>query len=772
MSGSLSKSSTLYGSQSTQPYFCLIDSELTRGFVLAAIGVTCVALGTVTIQANSYSLVQGQHPARQGFLLNSFESEVVKSVVFPQNRPIVQPVSEIESQQAIYSQTLATNPIIGTVSKPIKPKEVIVKRATQAKISRKKIILLKEESQRGSVIKGKEVQSEENRMRALYLSLREGFAYAVHFPERPHQFVSADLVQSAKKDGLPGGPPNSPKRGPSRRVPAAIVVGATLSTSRGDTRKKAQKDEVVEQGASSQTYNPSGSAPLELSVKSEQEIPLAPLTQSAMGASIDAIRLSAASATTEHDGRNLEHLNTQRIIQPKLSSEPREAGLLASQATIDDRSSSVGAGPTPTMSIHQALTVPTARGQVSANSDVSQAKQIEVVEERFASATIQPTCVEAFNWGIPVDDCQNEILTTRQSPSIQPWLMSTHSAALPTLQRKISGPAIFLSIQALSQIELLTGNRQARSRGIVFGKVPTDHIVSISGSSDPAIYFDSQNRLVSEHEADQPRYFVIFNVEKGAHRIQTTSLGTMSSAGKGNHVGVSVGIPVPLGGSVYVDLASTGVTTFQGMVIDGKEGLLVGQGRANVSILGFEHQTIGSTFTDIDGHFKFQQVPFAVGYPLDLQVLGFDSGITHRFQVDPISKEKQILPVFDADTISQWGDQLEGEPIQPNTGVIFGALPRLFLKALEEQTIKQGERLAVVVRPMFGAGKILSESYWLGDAGELLPGSQTRLTRPRFCSLNVDSGPQWVEIRTPMGKVVWSDLVFMSPDVVFPIGPN
>jgi hypothetical protein len=772
LSRSLSKNGVLNGQYATQPFSSVIDSELTRGFVMAAIGAACVAVGAIGIQPEAVQLIPMAYTLGQRVQFGSFESEIVRSLVLPQK-------DLIERAATIAGSTKEVDPLVLTVpqrpwhvskTKVVREKTLNAARAATSSGAGERTALVQERNQGNPLTTVEMPHVEAFKMRTLYLSLREGFAYAVHFPERPKQFLSAGPTDSTKSRSFKT-PSNNPKKGPKLNGPAAIVVGATLSTSRGDSRSKASKMKMGQLKETTQGDTRSELGSVEAVSVLDPEASMAPITHSATAASLDAIRLSAASASTEQEGRSLEKLNTQSLDRSK-GSTVANGILLATQTKSGSASPSDSVAVVPGNSPHQLPAPYSVAAKTISSSDDSQWRQNLDEGSDGLSGTNRHACVEAFNWDIPIKDCQNEILSTKRSSSIQPWLITTRSGALPTLQRKGEWPAVLLSIQALSQIELLTGKRQVKSRGVVFGKVPPHHIVSVSGYSDPPIYLNTQNRLVSEQEASQTRYFVIFNAEKGAHRIQSTYLGTASGPGSGNQAAVSVGIPVPTGGSVFLNLAATGVTSFHGVVIDGNEGIQYGQGRANVSILGLEHDATGSTFTDIDGRFKFREVPFAFGYPLDVQVLAFESGITHRFQIDPISSEQQILPVFDANTISHWGEQLEGEPLRANTGVIFGALPGIFSKAIKEQTIHQGDKLAVVVRPMLGRGEILSETYWLSDSGEFLPGPQGKLLQPRFCSLNVDSGPQWVEIRTETGRVVWSDLVFMSPNVVFPLGPN
>jgi hypothetical protein len=367
-------------------------------------------------------------------------------------------------------------------------------------------------------------------------------------------------------------------------------------------------------------------------------------------------------------------------------------------------------------------------------------------------ASPQVSFVEAFDWGHPVADAQTEILTREDSIentglSRQGWRIAHSAEHWPTLFWNQSGEVPMLLKNSAKMLSLKTGASIQSEAGIVIAKCPAGWSLEFSGRSEHALVFSEGNQLLANDSPNEERFYVYLNASPGAQIVYLVKSGETGA------------VTLPVFGNTlsYADL-----TQFEKKPIVGK--VLDSSGASTQGLTGVQVQIIGSgqtAVTNTQGVFRFENVLTFGNQPLFVEAES-NRGYPHRYKVNPKAGK---LPLFfmSEEQVHDWVGQLDGG-ISTESGLIVGALPSL-------ASVNEALKPVPSIKSLAVDPTLSPETYTVSGSGQLLVKTPLSEANSRLLGVQVPEGPALIQLSDKDGKVLWSELLVVSPRVLSVVGP-
>jgi hypothetical protein len=377
---------------------------------------------------------------------------------------------------------------------------------------------------------------------------------------------------------------------------------------------------------------------------------------------------------------------------------------------------------------------------------------------RTSLETRRRSYVEAFDSQSSVLDGWSEMLS--REPGETGWFLSSGYQHLPTLewvgdsQKDLETPLI--SENTARMLSTLAGASIQKDAGIVFGKLAPGWRIDFSGRADIPIYLDSNLRVVTSEDVGTERYFVFLNAAPGAHLVY---LSNVVESGSG-----AVAFPIMGGTATYLDLAHMTYTGFSGHVVltgvDGQE--MRPLSRATVRLVG---QAPAAGVTNGKGYFRFDNVLIVSDYPVFVET-DKGAGFTHRYRILPKNLQDLTLFRLSKNQINDWIGQIEGG-VSSDSGLLLAAVPGVVADQPNVTLVPSVRSIAPTLR-------MIPETYTLTPTDLLQPRTALERDENRFLGVEVPEGPvlaQVVQLAGEKKTVIWSELTFVSPNVITLVGP-
>jgi hypothetical protein len=371
---------------------------------------------------------------------------------------------------------------------------------------------------------------------------------------------------------------------------------------------------------------------------------------------------------------------------------------------------------------------------------------------RTTEPALRVSYLEAFDWSHSVADAQAEVMT-REDPfeaygqSQVGWRIGRAADHWPTVYWNRTGSVPMLSKNAARMLSMKTGSALQNEAGIVIAKAPAGWSLEFSGRSEHPLIFNEANQLLSNDSVEEQRYYVFLNASPGAQILYLVKSGETGA----------IALPVFGGMLSYADLTEPEKKPVIGKLLDAS-------GKNSRTMAGIRMQLIGSGQTAVSnntGAFRFDNVITFGNQPLFLEAES-NTGYPHRYKINPKSAK---LPLFlmGEEQVHEWIGQLEGG-ISSESGLIVAALPAVSAANEDKKPIAS-------IRTLVNDPTLVPETYTVSHTGQLLVKTPLSGNNSRLIGVQVPEGPAIVQLTDKEGKVIWSELLIVSPRVLSVIGP-
>ncbi len=360
--------------------------------------------------------------------------------------------------------------------------------------------------------------------------------------------------------------------------------------------------------------------------------------------------------------------------------------------------------------------------------------------------------VEAFDWTHSISDAQAEILTREDASeaygqSHTGWRIARSSEHWPSVYWNQSGQIPMLSKNAAKLLAMKTGAPLQEEAGILIAKAPAGWSLEFGGRAEHPLIFSETNQLLATDSVEQGRYYVFLNASPGAQILYLVKSG---------ETGV-LALPVFGGMLSFADLSQPEHRAITGKVLDTSGTSTRGTGGVRVQLVGSGQTTV----TNGSGSFQFPNVVTFGSQPLFVETES-NHGYPHRYKLNPKSA-KQPLFELSEDQIHDWVGQLEGG-VSSESGLIVGALPTVAAANEDRKPIPSIKTLAT-------DPTLSPETYTLSSSGQLMVKTPLTAANSRVVGVQVPEGPALIQLTDKDGKVLWSELLVVSPRVLSVVGP-
>jgi len=293
---------------------------------------------------------------------------------------------------------------------------------------------------------------------------------------------------------------------------------------------------------------------------------------------------------------------------------------------------------------------------------------------------------------------------------------------------------------------------------IIYGRVPAGYRVALSGRAEAAVYLNSRTQPIAETDDTSERYFSFVNVAPGSQLLYFIE-NKMGQPG-------AVGVPAVADTATYIDLRQVNESSIQGFIFDAASAQeeLKPLPRTLIEVIGYDGL---STFSKEDGSFEISRINMISDIPVFLQVVAQDR-LAHRYRWSTSESTRPApLFVFSNEQIRKYSDQLDGG-ISLESGMMMGAVPGIIAhakKSLDSDQLFPGLRLLVE------DSNFHSEVYTLNPRSELQVTKSLSSQETRMLYFQIPEGPVIPFLEDKEQKLIWSELQFISPNVVNVIGP-
>jgi hypothetical protein len=362
------------------------------------------------------------------------------------------------------------------------------------------------------------------------------------------------------------------------------------------------------------------------------------------------------------------------------------------------------------------------------------------------SILAQPTVVEAFHWDTLISGSVVSQLTHEGSDqSNLGWQTYKAPDHWSTLVYNTADTTVvpLLNQNTAAWLALKAGAELQPSTSIIFGKIPNNWSVQLSGRSENVLILDGHGFPIGNATAGD-RYFAFVNAEPGGHLVylaqgsQTVAVGAVGSAGS----------------ATYLDLTRINTSSINGRVLDGSAASAKGLDGIQVHVVG---QPGTTNLTGSDGSFNLDAVLTVGNYPIYCETEG-TSGFTHRYQVQPTNTQNVKFVRYGEAQVGHWIEQLEGG-VSPESGLIVASTESLVNASVQKGLTPESESFV-------GDANLSPETYALMPNGEIRDNVLLRDGIYDYVSVQVPEGANVTELQDNNGHVFWSELFFSSPGVI------
>jgi hypothetical protein len=363
--------------------------------------------------------------------------------------------------------------------------------------------------------------------------------------------------------------------------------------------------------------------------------------------------------------------------------------------------------------------------------------------------------IEAFDWAHSVSDAQTEILTREDAfesygHAQVGWRIGRAADHWPTVYWNRGGEVPLLSKNSAKMLSLRAATSLQSEAGIVIAKVPAGWSLEFSGRSEHPLVFNTSNQLLANDTVEEERYYVFLNASPGAQILYLVKSGETGA----------LALPVFGGMLSYADMSNPQKQELSGVLLDAS-------GTSARGILGMRVQLIGSGQTTVSsgtGMFHLENVVSFGSHPLYLEA-ELNHGYPHRYKINPQSNKHSKLRLFviSDEQVHEWLGQLEGG-ISTESGLVVAAIPSVASAYEDKKPIPSIKTLAIdpTLQP---------ETYTVSPAGQLQVKTPMNGQNSRLVGVQVPEGPAVVQLTDKDGKVLWSELLVISPRVLSIVGP-
>lgn len=363
--------------------------------------------------------------------------------------------------------------------------------------------------------------------------------------------------------------------------------------------------------------------------------------------------------------------------------------------------------------------------------------------------------VEAFDWVHAVSDAQTEILTREDASepyghSQVGWRISRSSEHWPTVYWNRKGDVPLLSKNSAKMLALKAATALQSEAGIVIARAPAGWSLEFSGRSEHPLIFNLANQLLANDSIEEERYYVFLNASPGAQILYLVKSGETGA----------LTLPVFGGMLSFADLSQPEKKELSGKLIDASSKNTRGLSGMRVQLIGSGQTTVtnGSGVFHLDNVIGFGNQPVYVEAEMN-------RGYPHRYKLNLTDGKSGKLPLFvmSEEQVHEWVGQLEGG-ISTESGLIVAALPTV-------AAANEDKKPMPTIKTLATDPTLVPETYTVSSSGQLQVKTPMSATNSRLVGVQVPEGPAIVQLTDRDGRVLWSELLVISPRVLSVIGP-